>query len=1097
MKQQESLFRISQLLSRFAEQVEILNANGEFSINIHAENILIGVLNVIFDCHLKNVNYEENKTYPSIDLRDQEKRIAIQVTSTANIEKVKHTLSGFIEKDLYKDYDRLYIYIITEKQKTYKQSSFDDILANKFVFTADHIMDKTDLYKKLNTMNDIQKIDTVCQLLESQFADKSNEYNKWNIYCKGLCEYDQYIINLYTYLDIKGFSPRINNTLVKLNIDKIYVPLKFKFDFSNNAEDVLSKDKRCSYDIVSALENYDRIVVLGDPGSGKSTSLKYLAYTICLHRDQSSWLQSYVPVLIRATDYAKYYVDTGRSLSEYIIDFNNKYGLLFSQSLEHKELILLLDGLDEVNLTNQRHMVVDKINSFAAQYPEIKIIVSSRIVGYKEARLSCRFFHFEVENFSDDQILLFLNNWYLAISSYSDKNQEKASEEASHLHRSIKHNSSVYKLACNPLLMTIIALINFQGNKLPEKRAQLYDISTTTLLDNWVKLRANQKNNIDREILIELLAIVAFYVHENYASGLIPEKEIRDILKREYSNIHPYLTAKELRQDINDIISFLREDAGFLFEKGYSENGEPLFGFIHLTFQEYFAAIEFNTKWKEGSIKENLQEYVYNPNWTEVIKLAASLFKLNEPGRSGRNSATKLISDILEVEEILPESIRCLNLVCQILSEDVEIEFDTFKTIIDDLFNHLLSTNDNNPDFDAGFVYENCLDLILSATTYRKILLDRIVEKIESDDSSIVLNRLISILMSASDNPDVHNYLLSVLKSEQVEIKACMFNYSVVMPVADIVKTELFQSEIVKYVNSSGFLQIYEGRLPTQYNCSFNETLDDEILSISLLNDDRMKKDLIDFYVFSWGLGDLDKLSSYYEMVRGIYPHFDLSRIEKYLAKLEQYDSLGLDKYPILQIKDVEIYKIRGKDSSYAVMHDEEIVIVDSSFKSGDFDRLFGDMSPTVAQFCNMIMRADNTESKEILIQNNEELELLIEYSDAIHWFSSIKQNIAKIYALSHLFVGDIVEERIMRWLKKEYLSHRGFIIFENPFNIKSFEVLVKSSLLDIFDKIVLMKLVNPEYRDKEMLSMAIERYNIIESKDERRECRYIISSMY
>ena len=65
MNQQKLLFRISQLLSRFTEQVKILNSNGEFSINIHAENILINILNIIYDCNLKNINYEEGKTYQS------------------------------------------------------------------------------------------------------------------------------------------------------------------------------------------------------------------------------------------------------------------------------------------------------------------------------------------------------------------------------------------------------------------------------------------------------------------------------------------------------------------------------------------------------------------------------------------------------------------------------------------------------------------------------------------------------------------------------------------------------------------------------------------------------------------------------------------------------------------------------------------------------------------------------------------------------------------------------------------------------------------------------------------------------------------------
>lgn len=1095
MNQQELLYRISQLLSRFTEQVKILNSNGEFSINIHAENILIDVLNVIFECNLKNVNYEENKIYPSIDLRDQSKRIAIQVTSTGNIEKIKHTLSGFVENGLYKDYDTLYIYIITEKQKSYKQSSIDDIIGKKLAFSPDSIIDKTDLYIKLNAMNDIQKIESICQLLEKQFADHQ-VYDKWDMYCKGLYEYDQYIVNLYSYLDIKGFSPRVNNTLVRLDIDKIYVPLKFKFDISNNDEELLSREKRNSYDTITALENYERIVVLGDPGSGKSTSLKYLAHTICSHRTDSNRQQSYVPVLIKATDFAKYNTDTGRSLSEYIIDFNTKYGLLFSKSLENNNLVLLLDGLDEINITNQRHVVVDKVNSFAAQYPEIKIIVSSRIVGYKETRLSYSFFHFEVEKFSDEQILMFLNNWYSSISSYSDKNQEKAFEEAKNLFQSIKQNSSVYKLACNPLLITIIALINYQGNKLPEKRASLYEISTTTLLDNWVKLRVNHKNNIDKEILIELLAIVAFHIHENNSTGLIPEKDLREILRCVYAKIYPHLPEKELRQDIRDIISFLREDAGFLFEKGYDEKGEALFGFVHLTFQEYFAAMEFNTKWKEGSLKNDLKSYIFNSSWTEVIKLAASLFKLNDPSRLGRNLATKFVLDIFNTDEIIPDAARCLYLVCQILKEDVEIEFDTLRVIIDDMFNRLLSKDNITTDDRITYIYDVCFNVLLSASCYRKYLLERIIERIESNTSPIISRRLIVILMGASDNQDVYDYLLSVLQSDQVENKIFMFEYNTVMPVAEIVMHPLFRTEMVKYVNSADFAQKYAENLPTQYCCCFNESLEDRLLSINLLADDRMKIDLINFYVFSWGISDVDNLRAYYEAVKKKYPSFDFSRIENRLSKLEKRSALGIDKYPILSFKDLEIFRIKGNDSSYALIYDEDISIVDGNFKTEDFEPYLGKTATSFIKFCDMVFIADHTESKEIIIHDDKELELLMAYSDTIHWIASIKLNNAKMYALSQLFVGGSVNDRVLHWLK----SFHGFqrvIMLDKTFDTYAFEESVRSSLLDVFDKIILLKLVNPQFRDNEMFSLAIEEYNKIESVEKKRECRIILSDIF
>lgn len=1093
MIQQEFLFRISQLLSRFTEQVKILNSNDEFSINIHAENILIDVLNVIFDCSLKNVNYEKKKFYPYIDLRDENKRIAIQVTSTGTIEKIKHTLSGFVKNGLYRDYDTLYIYIITEKQKSYKQSSFDDIIGKKFIFSPIYIIDKTDLYIKLNEMNDIQKIECVCQSLEKQFADRLI-YDKWNLYCKGLYEYDQYIVSLYSYLDIKGFSPRVNNTLVRLDIDKIFVPLKIKFDISNNDEELLSQEKRNSYDIVTALEKYGRIVVLGDPGSGKSTSLKYLAHTICSHRTDSNGLQSYVPVLIKATEFAKYYNETGRSLSEYVIDFNTKYGLLFSKSLENNNLVLLMDGLDEINITYQRHAVVDKVNSFAAQYPEIKIIVSSRIVGYKETRLCHRFFHFEVERFSDEQIMLFLKNWYSSVSSYSDNNQEKAFEEANCLFHSIKRNVSVYKLARNPLLITIIALVNYHGNKLPQKRASLYEISTTTLLDNWVKLRANHKNNIDKEILIELLAIVAFHIHENYSSGLIPERELRDILRREYSKIYPQLPPKELRQDINDIISFLREDAGFIFDKGYDENGDALFGFVHLTFQEYFAAKEFNTKWKEGSLKNNLDSYIYNSSWTEVIKLTASLFKINDSSRLGRKLATKFVSEIYNTEEIIPDSARCRFLVCQILKEDVEIEFDTLKTIIDDMFNRLLSEGDTTTDFSITDNYVSCFDELLSASCYRDYLLDRIKERIESNTSPIITRKLIVILMGVSDNQDVYDYLLSVLQSGKTEIKVYMFEYSVVWPVAEIVKNPLFRTEIVKYLNSSDYADKYEGHLPTQYSCCFDERMENWLLSINLLNDNRMKLDLINFYVFSWGISDVVSLKKYYEAVKKKYPSFDFSRIESRQTELERRSSLGIDRYPVLTFNNIEIYRIKGNNFSYAVICDEDINIVDDNFKSDFFEPYLGNAATSFTQFCNMVVSAEQTESKDIIIHDDKELELLMDYSNTIQWYSSTKLNNAIIYALSHLFVGDRVNTRILDWLKDRYGYRQEYIMRDKTFDTHAFEELVRSSSLGVFDKIVLLRLVYPQFRDNEMLSLAIEEYQKIESVEKKRECRIILS---
>lgn len=1097
MNQQNILFRISQLLSRFTEQVEILNDNGEFSINVHAENILINILNSIYDCNLENVNYKENKIYPAIDLRDYKNRIAIQVTSTANMEKVKHTLSEYISNNLYEKFDKLLIFILSKKQTKYNQTTIDNLVNGIFPFTTDSIIDKTDIYNELNAQNNFEKIKKVCELLEQQFADNKNELDKWNIYCKGLYEYDQYITNLYKYLEIKGFSPKVNNNIVKLNIDNIYIPLKFKFDFSYNRKKETTDFKESSYDIITAIRKFNKLVVLGDPGSGKSTTLKYLAYEICTNRHTHDVLSSLIPIYIKASEFAEYLSKTHRSLSEFIIDNHTKYGLLFSKSLESNDLIILFDGLDEVNITNSRHNVVDRLNSFVAQYPSIKIVVSSRLVGYNETRLNSSFFHFEVEKFNREQIKTFIINWHVSVSLNSDGDTTKALTEASSLFNSICRNKSVYRLASNPLLITIITLINFQGNNLPEKRVALYDIATSTFLDNWVKLRPiPQNHSFERDSLIEILAPISFYIHENYSSGLIPEKELKHQLEIEYSNAFELISKKEVKKDISNIISFLREDAGFLFEKGLNKNGEALFGFVHLTFQEYFAAIEFKTRWEEGGLKNNLSNYIFNANWSEVIKLTASLFKMNDPSRQGRKRATQFINDIFNLEEIIPEMNKRLIIICEILKDDVEIESKTFNKIVDIIFYDILSKEEVDYLNQTTFIGVNCLTSLLKSNYYQEYIIERMIESIELDSSCILSKKLMEALMSASDIALVQNKMIDLLNSDRLDIKILMFEYSTVAPIADITLTETFKTEIVKYINSVEFAQTYSGYLPTQYTCCFERDMESIIESIGLVNNRVMKENLIDFYVFSWGLGDVSNIKAYYQRIQEKYPDINLNKIEKHIKELDKYKSIGLPEYPIISFNNLSIYKRDVDKSLYVFTFEDVFEEVMFPFSEEKLIRFFGSNTSIFLNFMSILNSAISSETKEITVSNINDLYSVIYFDEYLHWSTHFNYNSIIHYALSILFDVDQIDEQILEWLRKKI--NRLFIPlkFHSTFKLQELEEKIISSPLKIFDKLLLLYCINPDINNQELISIAINEYNHEEAGIEKDNHRHLLSRL-
>lgn len=174
MNQQALLLEISKYFSRFKEQIRILNANAEFSINVHAENVLIKILNIVYDCDFGNLNYSEGKNYDSIDLGDKANTLAIQVTSTRRIKKIKDTIRKYVENEHYENYKNLKILILTGRQEKYSDDGLNEIIDGKFEFDqSTDIIDFSTLYVKLNATNNLSKILAVKELLQEQFSDTS------------------------------------------------------------------------------------------------------------------------------------------------------------------------------------------------------------------------------------------------------------------------------------------------------------------------------------------------------------------------------------------------------------------------------------------------------------------------------------------------------------------------------------------------------------------------------------------------------------------------------------------------------------------------------------------------------------------------------------------------------------------------------------------------------------------------------------------------------------------------------------------------------------------------------------------------------------
>jgi len=151
MKQLDIENQLRDVVSRLITQVELATAQGRTDINLALEDAFIPILKSVYNLpHLINLNRKQ-KNYPGIDLGDDHDRVAFQVTSTTTLEKVKATLSQFMERKYFNTFDELFVLMLTKKQSSYSQTSVNEILSKDFAFNCKkHIVDLYDILAEVS-----------------------------------------------------------------------------------------------------------------------------------------------------------------------------------------------------------------------------------------------------------------------------------------------------------------------------------------------------------------------------------------------------------------------------------------------------------------------------------------------------------------------------------------------------------------------------------------------------------------------------------------------------------------------------------------------------------------------------------------------------------------------------------------------------------------------------------------------------------------------------------------------------------------------------------------------------------------------------------
>jgi len=472
-------------------------------------------------------------------------------------------------------------------------------------------------------------------------------------------------------LKTQGFSPAQLPKSIPLPLKDIYlelglIPLRTQREQEEELNHLLeAKDperlereqQHQQQRVTDRLLESPRMVVVGKPGSGKTVSLKFIALMLAMGETGVIRLRldkAYVPLYVRLADYAdKLKGDSTLALETFLLEFIGKnypgakrQGEFLQMALDRGECMVLLDGLDEVGDIGDsllhgktlRSSVVDQVQRFSNRRCREdcanRIIVSSRLEGYHHGNLS-NFDEMELAALSvPDEVQDFLLRWFTAYEQEyhpeiaRDAALRKAQERVESLMGDIMRSESVQRLAMNPLLLTILAMIHEMGTRLPNERVKLYETVAKTMIENWRLAQTKHVSSIYDVLpasrIMPLMASLAYWLHENQPGGAMPEADWRTEIKRLLiGDDENGIDQKEADELVDLFMRHAREEVGLLTERSPGQ-----IGFFHLTLEEYLAAFEI-ARQETDPRREMVAKHWANPRWQEVILLTAGQLMLN------------------------------------------------------------------------------------------------------------------------------------------------------------------------------------------------------------------------------------------------------------------------------------------------------------------------------------------------------------------------------------------------------------------------------------------------------------------------------------
>ena len=386
------------------------------------------------------------------------------------------------------------------------------------------------------------------------------------------------------------------------------------------------------------LSDQMRQVLIGGPGLGKSTLLRYVTLDVLSESPtltQASSLQdTYLPVWVSFPFWTARIEESPHVLS--ILDIvqawlhlwsEDRLWPLFEAALNDERLLLMVDGLDEYRGEDSARSALAQLQVFAEQR-NCRVLATARPAGYGRLgvqRTSWSATH--LAEFTPAQQKEYAVRWFSqqreVLGEVEEHGEQGAAIEsaASSFMAELLSSADLSELAKTPLLLGLLLYLKSSSIPLPNSRYRAFGrliehlISVHPIARRRASMVRAQDNDLTPEDARIVFANLAFHLQAHLTEGLIDRRVAEDVVSQFlHDDVLGFgLSQIEARRQARTLLTLGEQALGLLVERGPQE-----LGFLHRSFQEYLAA-EHIARRPFADQSDFVKQHCTEPIWQEVL----------------------------------------------------------------------------------------------------------------------------------------------------------------------------------------------------------------------------------------------------------------------------------------------------------------------------------------------------------------------------------------------------------------------------------------------------------------------------------------------